>query len=98
MVSGQMMLKTLLTLLASLSQKFWFGVQSPLLVSLQPSYCQADDDDVYIIKCFPKMVKFIEKHHKNDETIFWPDLALRHYAKISKYHRIGEVTMSGVFW
>jgi hypothetical protein len=22
------------------------------------------------------MVKFIEKHHKNDETIFWPDLAL----------------------
>jgi hypothetical protein len=50
MVSGQMMLKTLLTLLASLSQKFRFGVQSSLLVSLHPSYCQADDDDVYIIK------------------------------------------------
>jgi hypothetical protein len=26
------------------------------------------------------MVKFIE-HHKNDETIFWPDLASCHYAK-----------------
>jgi hypothetical protein len=27
------------------------------------------------------MVKFIEKHHKNDETIFWPDQASCHYAK-----------------
>jgi hypothetical protein len=27
------------------------------------------------------MVKFIEKHHKNDETIFWPELASWHYAK-----------------
>jgi hypothetical protein len=27
------------------------------------------------------MVKFIEKHHQNDETIFWPDLTLWHYAK-----------------
>jgi hypothetical protein len=42
---------------------------------------QAIDIDVYIIKCLPKMVKFIEKHHKNDETIFWPDVASCHYAK-----------------
>jgi arsenate reductase-like glutaredoxin family protein len=27
------------------------------------------------------MVKFIKKHHKNDKTIFWPDLASCHYAK-----------------
>jgi hypothetical protein len=28
-----------------------------------------------------QMLKFIEKHLKNDETIFWSDLASCHYAK-----------------
>jgi peptidyl-tRNA hydrolase len=32
-------------------------------------------------KYLSKMVKFIGKHHKNDETIFWPDLTSQHYAK-----------------
>jgi hypothetical protein len=27
------------------------------------------------------MVKFIEKHLKNDETIIWPELVSCHYAK-----------------
>jgi arsenate reductase-like glutaredoxin family protein len=27
------------------------------------------------------MVNFIEKHHKNDEKIFWPDLTSCYYAK-----------------
>jgi hypothetical protein len=38
---------------------------------------QAVDVDVFITKCLPKMVKFIEKHHKNDETIFWTELEKR---------------------
>jgi hypothetical protein len=33
---------------------------------------QAVDADVYITKCLFKMVKFIKKHHKNDETIYGP--------------------------
>jgi hypothetical protein len=42
---------------------------------------EAADADVYIAKYLPKMVKFIEKHHKKDETIVWIDLASCHYAK-----------------
>jgi organic hydroperoxide reductase OsmC/OhrA len=42
----------------------------------------AVDADVYFTKYLPKMVKFVEKHHKtNDETIFLADLASCHYAK-----------------
>jgi hypothetical protein len=36
---------------------------------------QAVDAAVYITKCLPKMDKFIEKHHKNDDKIFWLDHA-----------------------
>jgi hypothetical protein len=42
---------------------------------------QAVDADVYITKCLPKMLKFIEKDRKNDEAIFWPDLTSYQYAK-----------------
>ena len=28
-----------------------------------------------------KLLKFINKHHLQDEYIFWPDLAMSHYAK-----------------
>jgi hypothetical protein len=35
---------------------------------------QAVGADVYITKCLPKMVKFIEMHRKNDKKIIWPDL------------------------
>ena len=38
------------------------------------------DTDVYIGKCLPKLLKFIEKYHLGDKCIFWPDLASSHYA------------------
>lgn len=37
--------------------------------------------DIYTTKCLPKMKKFIEKEHLDDNFIFWPDLASSHYAK-----------------
>ena len=33
----------------------------------------AVDTDVYIGKCLPKLLKFIEKYHLGDKYIFWPD-------------------------
>jgi hypothetical protein len=54
------------------------GVSTPFIGTVKG---QAVDADVYITKCLPKMVKFIQKHHKNDKTIFWPDLASWHHAK-----------------
>jgi hypothetical protein len=57
-------------------------VRSPKLVSLLTSFIETDksqagDVDDYITK----MVKFIEKYHKNNETIFWSDPASCHYVK-----------------
>ncbi|CAF0962944.1 unnamed protein product [Rotaria magnacalcarata] len=40
----------------------------------------AVDANVYICKCLPKLIKFINKYHINDKYIFWPDLASSHYA------------------
>jgi hypothetical protein len=36
---------------------------------------------VYISKCLPVLHKFIEKHHKNEKIVFWPNLPSAHYAK-----------------
>lgn len=36
---------------------------------------------VYINKCLSKLLPFIEKYHKDDKILFWPDLASSHYAK-----------------
>jgi hypothetical protein len=36
----------------------------------------AVNKEVYTSKCLPK---FIQKHHKNEKIVFWPDLA--NYAK-----------------
>ena len=33
--------------------------------------------------CIPKIKEFIEKHHKRDKIVFWPDLASSHYSKVS---------------
>ena len=42
---------------------------------------QAVNEDVYISKCLVRLEKFIEKHHKNDNIVFWPDLASSHYSR-----------------
>ena len=42
---------------------------------------QAVDADVYTAKCLPRLVSFIQKYHKNDQVVFWPDLASSHYSK-----------------
>jgi hypothetical protein len=36
---------------------------------------------VYICKFLPVLHKFIQKHHKNQIIVFWPDLASAHYGK-----------------
>ena len=41
----------------------------------------AVDTDVYIGKCLPKLLKFIEKYQLGDKYIFWPNLASSHYAQ-----------------
>ena len=47
---------------------------------------QAVNEDVYISKCLVKLEKFIEKHHKNDNIVFWPDQASSHYSrKVQSY-------------
>jgi hypothetical protein len=40
----------------------------------------AVNKEVYISKCVPVLHKFIQKHHKNEKIVFWPDLASAHYA------------------
>ncbi|CAF3572187.1 unnamed protein product [Rotaria sp. Silwood1] len=40
------------------------------------------DGDIYLNQCVKsKLIPFIEKHHSNDEILFWPDLAKAHYSK-----------------
>jgi|688.fasta_scaffold392819_1 transposase len=54
------------------------GISKPYIV---PSG-QAINQDVYIEKCLrDRLLPFIQAHHKNDEIVFWPDLASSHYAK-----------------
>ena len=59
------------------------GVCKPYIV---PSG-QAVNEDVYIDKCIrARLIPFIEENHKNDEIVFWPDLASSHYSnKVQAY-------------
>ena len=42
----------------------------------------AIDQDVYIEECLnERLIPFIRKHHKNNDYVFWPDLASSHYAE-----------------
>jgi transposase len=53
------------------------GISKPYIV---PSG-QAINQDVYINECLnSRLIPFINEHHKNDEVVFWPDLASSHYA------------------
>lgn len=54
------------------------GVSRPYVGTTRSS---SINSEVYRTKCLPKLVPFIEKHHKNDKIIFWPDLASSHYAR-----------------
>lgn len=36
---------------------------------------------VYNEKCVPALSNFIEKYHRKEKIVFWPDLASSHYAK-----------------
>ncbi|XP_047142962.1 uncharacterized protein LOC124817183 [Hydra vulgaris] len=43
---------------------------------------QAINKDVYLDKCLrSRLIPFIEQYHKNNNVIFWPDLASSHYSK-----------------
>jgi transposase len=53
------------------------GISQPYIV---PSG-QAINQDVYIEKCLKqRLLPFIQAYHKNDDIVFWPDLASSHYA------------------
>lgn len=56
------------------------GISKP--VFLKPGSTLTSD--VYIKKMIPKVTEFIEKYHKNDQIVFWPDLAPAHYSKKSE--------------
>ncbi|CAH1101146.1 unnamed protein product [Psylliodes chrysocephalus] len=42
---------------------------------------EAINADIYIGRCLTKLRNFIDTHHRNDQIIFWPDLASPHYAR-----------------
>ena len=47
---------------------------------------QAVDENVDISKCLVKLKKFIDEVDKNDDIMFWPDLASAHYSnKVQDY-------------
>lgn len=42
---------------------------------------QAISTDIYLTECVNKrLLPFVEKYHKNDDYVFWPDKASAHYA------------------
>lgn len=43
----------------------------------------AVNGDIYSTKCLPEVAKFIKKYHKDEDVVFWPDLASAHYSKRS---------------
>lgn len=45
---------------------------------------EAVDANVYTRRCLPKLLRFIRRHHNNDDFIFWPDLASCHYARLTQ--------------
>lgn len=61
-------------------RQFW-TTQHVSAPYIRPIGGPAVDSDVYITECLPKLKKFIDEHHSQDEYIFWPDLARCHYSK-----------------
>ena len=54
------------------------GISNPYVISSG----QAINETVYIENCLnARLVPFIETFHKNDEIVFWPDLASAHYSR-----------------
>lgn len=51
------------------------------------------NQDVYLKNCIKEgLEKFINKFHKNDNVVFWPDLATCHYAKkVTDYMRLKNI-------
>ena len=42
----------------------------------------AANQEVYLNECIIKqLIPFINEHHRDDNYVFWPDLASSHYAK-----------------
>ena len=46
---------------------------------------QAVNEVVYINKCLgARLIPFVESFHKNDQIVFWPDLASSHYSNMAQ--------------
>ena len=55
-----------------------FGISKPLIRKSG----LAIDKETYIEECLEeRLIPFIRKHHKDDDYVFWPDLASAHYAR-----------------
>lgn len=63
----------------------WAAISSKGISQLyiQDSKAPAIKATTYISKCLSKLDKFIKEKHPNEDSIFWPDLASSHYAKIT---------------
>lgn len=61
----------------------WIAISTKGLSAphIRPIGAQAVNSDIYIGNCLPKLKKFIDLHHSNDNYMFWPDLASCHYSK-----------------
>lgn len=51
----------------------------------------AVNGESYSTKCLPEVAAFIKKYHKDDNVVFWPDLASSHYSKraLEEMERLG---------
>lgn len=54
------------------------GVSKPFINTTKGFALNAQ---TYMGSCLPNLVEFIEENHREDDFIFWPDLASCHYAK-----------------
>ena len=55
------------------------GVSQPLIV---PCKSVSINQHIYLTECLQKrLLPFIQKHHQDNNYVFWPDLATSHYAK-----------------
>ena len=56
------------------------GVSDPIFFKVNSTI----DSKIYSKKCIPKLKKFINDYHKDENYIFWPDLATAHYSKYTQ--------------
>lgn len=57
------------------------GVSQPFVGHVRGEAVTAE---LYTRRCLPKLLHFINRHHNNEDIMFWPDLASCHYARMTR--------------